>query len=470
MTAEHTLRFPVRLTPFDRAVLVVLALLVALILATIVLGDRVGVQLAQVAPLGEAHSTSAITLRFSEAMDHDSVTARFRTEPALDGAFSWSGMTLTFKSATTLVPGSSYTVFLEPGALSENGRAVLAEYRYTFTVRQPRIAYLFPANDSPQNIWIADLANPENPSQITNSPTGVEDFGVSPDGTQIAFTEVNPTLGTSDIKLIDLASGGLEQLTNCQNSLCSAPVWRPDGKVIAYQRIENDEQFGSSPPRIWLIDLSSKPATTRPLFQESQILGYDAKWSADGSRIALVNRSTAAILIYDFTTDKIFSVNSQAGLTGALSPDGGKLVYPELVFDPIGITRETLRIFTVDTGEFATVTDPADPISDHWVEWSPSGETLAIAREDTTQPYGAQIVALDIATDETHPITDDPRYANMFFHWDPTGTMLVAQRVPELDANLRPNSNILPEIWTLDLTTDEQKLIVHNAFLPQWVP
>lgn len=337
-------------------------------------------------------------------------------------------------------------------------------------MRQPRVAYLYPADATPPNIWIADPADPENAQQVTNSPTGVEDFGVSPDGTQIAFTENNLVLGTSDIKLIDLATGGLEQLTNCQNAVCSAPVWRPDGKMIAYQRVENDEEFGTSPPRIWLLDLSTKPATTRPLFQERQILGYDAEWSADGNRIALVNRASASILVYDFTTDKIVSVDSQAGITGALSPDGSTLVYPDLVYDPTGITRETLRIFTIDTGEFATVTDPADPVTDHSVEWSPKGGILAVAREDIRLNDNVQIVLVDTATDETRNVTDDRRYANMFFHWDPTGTALVAQRVPELDANYQPNARIRPEIWTLDVDSGDQTLIVSNGYLPQWVP
>ncbi|MFN8449857.1 MAG: Ig-like domain-containing protein [Anaerolineae bacterium] len=458
------------LTPFDRVVIVVMALLVVLIGATVLLGDRVGVQLSSVAPLGEAHSTSAITIRFSEAMNHDSATAHFRTDPALPGAFSWSGTALTFKPDAALQPGGEYTVYLEPGALSETGRAVLSEYRYSFTVQQPRVAYLYPANDTPQNVWIADPADPENAEQVTHSPSGVEDFGVSPDGTKIAFTENNNVLGTSDIKLIELATGGLEQLTNCQNALCSAPVWRPDGKVIAYQRIENDAQFGSSPPRVWLLDLTTTPATTRPLFQENQILGYDAEWSADGNRIALVNRSTASILVYDFTTDKIVSVNSQAGITGALSPDGKTLIYPDLVFPPEGGSRETLRSFTIDAGEFATITDPADPIWDHWAEWSPDGKTLAIARENTNTRDGAQVILLDTITGETRSVTDDARYTNMFFRWDPTGTALVAQRVPELDANGQPNPRILPEIWTLNVVNGEQKLIAANGFLPQWVP
>ncbi|MCC6802150.1 MAG: PD40 domain-containing protein, partial [Anaerolineae bacterium] len=170
------------------------------------------------------------------------------------------------------------------------------------------------------------------------------------------------------------------------------------------------------------------------------------------------------------TTDRIVSVDSQAGSTGALSPDGSTLIYPSLIFPPEGGSRETLLSFTIDTGEFATITDPQEPIWDHWVEWSPDGKTLAIGREDMRVNNGSQIVLLDTATGETRSLTDDRRYTNMFFRWDPTGTALVAQRVPELDANNQPNPRIRPEIWTLDVTSGAQTLIVANGYLPQWVP
>ena len=62
--------------------------------------------------------------------------------------------------------------------------------------------------------------------------------------------------GTADIKLLDLASGAVTQLTHCQTAMCTSPVWRPDGQMIAYERAENDPQFGNSPARIWLLDLT----------------------------------------------------------------------------------------------------------------------------------------------------------------------------------------------------------------------
>lgn len=472
-------------THLDRTVIVVMLALVIALAVIVLLGDRVGVQLTQVSPLGTAHSTSGISIRFGETMNHESVTERFRIEPEVDGEFNWSGSTVTFQPAGALMPGDTYTVALEAGAVSESGRAVLSEYRYSFTVAEARIAYLAPADGSPFNIWIVDPADPTNPEQITNSQTGIYDFGVSPDGAKIAFAENNLNGGGSDIKLLDLESGALEQLTNCQLALCTTPIWRPDGRMIAYMRVEDDPQFGGSPPRIWLLDLTTTPATTRPLFGQNQILGYGAQWSADGNRIALVDRGSVAILIYDFTSDHITSISSQAGDSGTLSPDGTRLVYPDLIADVRGALVNKLRMVRVDTGEFEPLSSEEDSVNDQRAAWNPDGRMLAIARQDPGVARTIQIVLYDTETGATTPLTDDLRYSNLLFFWDPTGTQLVVQRFAEaglpneaIPANpsgeaatqeAAPTSG-KPEIWTFDAETGEGKLLVINGFAPRWVP
>src|SRR5690606_30146980 len=154
-------------------------------------------------------------------------------------------------------------------------REVLSNIRFDFDVRRPRVAYLTPADSVPQNVWIAEPGVEASAAQVTFSTGGVLNFDVSPDGTMIALAERNE-YGTSDIKLLNLETGATEQLTNGVDSDCNTPVWRPDGTMILYHRIDLNSDLGSvgvSPTRVWLIDLTTTPPVNRPLFSDSQILG-----------------------------------------------------------------------------------------------------------------------------------------------------------------------------------------------------
>jgi Tol biopolymer transport system component len=351
---------------------------------------------------------------------------------------------------------------------------VLSEYQYSFTVRRPRVAYLFPANDAPQNIWVADPADPSLVQQVTFSPSGIYDFAVSPDGSKIAFAESNSNTGTNDIKLLDLETGGLEQLTNCIDASCTTPVWRPDGNMIVYQRVDFNsdlEGVGSSPTRLWVLDLTSRPVQTRPLFSDLQILGFDAQWSSDGGQIALYDRSSASILIYDFNQGGILAIESTAGGSGALSPDGRKIVYTEMSQPTDGFTvRSYLKLINLATNEQTYLSSPEQGFDDSHPVWRPDGRMLAVARRDESFARGEQIVLIDPVTGAEQRLTDDPRYLNGYFWWDPTGTQLVIQRFPLLDQNMQPDNSGLPEIWTLDLTTGALAQVATNGFIPRWVP
>ena len=95
---------------------------------------------------------------------------------------------------------------------------------------------------------------------------------------------------------------------------------------------------------------------------------------------------------------------------------------------------------------------------------------LAVARRDQSVLRGYQVVEMNPATGEVQQVTTDPRYSNMFFWWDPTGTELVLQRFPELDENMQPNMDGRPEIWTINVNTGEMTLIAEDGMLPRWVP
>jgi Tol biopolymer transport system component len=462
------------LSAFDRIVLGVIAALVVGILGVVLLGDRVGVTLVRVAPLETGHSTSPIVIQFSEPMNRDTVAGRLRLEPAVEGDITWSGATLFFRPRQALQPGENYTVVLERGAVAAEGRELLSEYRFAFTVMRPRVAYLAPADSTPQNIWVADPADPASAQQVTFSPSGVYDFGVSPDGERIAFAERNTNTGRSDIKMIDLETGALTQLTNCVDADCTTPVWRPDGMTIAYQRVDYNSDLGNvgtSPTRVWLIDLATTPASTRPLFADLQILGYSPQWSADGSRIAVFNRDQG-ILVYTFADDSVAVIPSRSGSSGALSPDGMKVVYPELILRDDQQMRSYLQLADLGENAVAQLSEPDAPLQDERVMWRPDGELLAVARRYQDERYtrGYQIYLMNPDDQSVEALTDDPAYANGFFFWDPTGDQLVVQRFPELDENGQPNVAGRPEVWTMDVATREFVKVATNAFHPRWVP
>lgn len=468
------------ITRFDRVVAGVVVVILAAIGLTIALGDRVGVTVLRVAPLGEGHSSSPIAITFAEPMDHASVEQRLSTDPPIQGRFSWNGPTVSFQPNAALLPGSSYTVTLDSGARADSGRELLTSHRFSFSVAPLRVAYLYPADGAVQNIWVVDPRTPESAQQITHSPTGIFDFSVSPDGTQVAFSEANALQGTFDIKLLDLETGGLRQLTNCADASCTNPVWNPNGQVIAYERVDYNSDFkgldqaaapiGQSPARVWLIDLQSSPATTRPLFSELQRLGYSPQWSADGKRIALYDRSTIATLVYDQTDGQTYGVPNTSGVPGALSPDGSRLAYTETVLIDGGGSRSTLQVVDLASGSQKQLTSADQEISDSRAQWSPDGKVLAVARQDPTVVRGIQIYFVDPQTGDATLFTKEPRYANALFWYDPTGTQLLVQRFPELGEDMQPDPQARPEIWTFDISSGRGEKIATNGYIPHWIP
>lgn len=466
-----------RVTRFDRVVAGLIAALLAGLAVVILVGDRVGVQIVRAAPLATARSTSPIVWQFDEPMTRDSVIGRVRITPPIVGEYVWNrNDTLTLRPREPLTPGTAYTVALEAGAQAESGRLTLSEVQFTFTVQPPRVAYLAPADSATPNIFLADPANPDAPpQQITFSPSGIYDFAASPDGSVIVFAE-STTNGTNDLKSIDLATGALQQLTNCVTASCTTPVWSPDGTRVAYERVEYDTGIGSgaSPTRVWLLDMATTPPTTRPLFQQSQILGHSAQWSADSQRIAVYDPASVSILVYDFAADSTIAVPSTSGSSGALSPDGSQMVYTATTVVENAGTRSyfTLTNLTARTMNTPYGTDAA--FDDARAAWSPDGTQLAVARRYIDDRYtrGHQIALVNPADFGAEPrlLTDDPRYANLFFAWSPTGTDLVIQRYPELDENMQPNSTGRPEIWTVNAASSVLTRLAVNGYLPRWVP
>jgi Tol biopolymer transport system component len=344
-----------------------------------------------------------------------------------------------------------------------------------------RVAYLKSDQYGVHNVWLANPDAPGDARQITFTELGVFDFAASPDGRYIVYTETDFNTGVSDLVLLDLRTGSSRALTNCamQDSSCTSPVFRPDGQFIAYERVELNTGLGmgTGPRRIWLLDMTTSPATTYQLFEDSQILGYGATWSQDGTRIAFYDSANSGILIYDFLAGEraedgaLKYIPTSYGDVGTFSPDGRQMIFPEMVFDGAQ-TRAHLQMADLESGLFRVITDPNVPVHEPVARWSPNGQYLAVARTYNDERYtrGAQIYLMNLEDDAVSPLIFDERYANGLFTWNPEGTRLALQRLPVMTDEGYPEGSSTTEVWTYNLETRQLVKIDEDARSPQWVP
>lgn len=455
----------------DFAALALAAVILIAIVVTIAIGDRAGVGVVSVAPQGQAHTTSTIRITFAESMDSASVEKHFAIDPPAHGNFSWNGAQLTFDPAAALTAGQTYTVTVQAGAASTQGRLLTQDTHWTFTVSRPRVAYLAPAihddPPAPPNLWIADPAEPNNAKQITFNRAGIlPDYAASPDGTRIAFAQPGPN-ATADLYLMTLDTGAIQRVTQCVDASCQSPSWSPDGTRIVYERVELNtslQQLDRGVPRAWIVNLND--LSTTPLLVNSQLLGKQPRWSPDGAQIAVYDQNAHGTIIYNLTDGSSSIITSAQDETGLFDPSGKRMVYPDLLQTQIGFST-TLAIADLTAQQVHPLTNKDEaPVDDRQAAWTPDGKMLAVTRRYLDQPesVGAQVYLINPDTAEVQPLVKDPQYNHGAIAWDPAGEQLVMQRFPTT------KQDGVPSIWVYNVRTKALEQIATNAYLPQWIP
>ncbi len=447
---------------FDRLVVGIVAGLIAAIGGVVILGDHVGVRIADFYPESGSQSpaTAPIRLTFGEAVDTHSVETRFTLNPAVEGQVHWEGNTLVFLPDHPLPYGQTVTVTLESGVESLTGRRTTKPLSWSFTPRWPGVLYLAPADVQVRNLWYIAVEGGE-PRQVLASEYGVADFSPSPDGSQIAVTLFNQDM-TTDIWLIEPDGGGARRITECSPGVCGRPTWSPDGALIAYERQGEPLGGAVSPSRVWLYDLAS--GQTSPVFEDNQVLGFTPLWSPDGARLAFFDANAQAIRVLTLTTGQVTLIPTPMGEVGTFSPDGNQLAYvdiravgrqyyPEVWLADLGPAGGLRRLFE-------------DAQEDQFPAWSPDGQWLALARRrlDRQGGWASQVVIANPATGDLTQLTSDPAYNNTGFQWDFSSRYLLTQRFDLTTPYAKA------EIWVLDIATRSQTKLVENGFGGQWLP
>ncbi len=465
-------------TEFFRNVSVLTALTSLGILLTIARGDRVGVTVMRAEPQDEAHSRSILLLQFSADMNRESVEERLELEPLMPGEWLWSGRSLRFQPTLPWPPGEEYRLTLAPGAQSRWGRELLQEITLNFRIRLPRVLWLGPADQPPYQIYLADTERPDEAQPITNMPAGVYDFAISSDGTKVVYSAAPEKDEPYELFLLNLADGFTEQITQCgqEDATCTQPNWRPGRAELAYERVQLNRQLsevGTSPTRVWLLELTGAPRT-RPLFADSQQLGHSPKWSADGQTLTVYDPSypESGIVVVSMSEEaETQFVPNNSGTGGALAPNGQTLLYPEVqvLGDEV---RTILRRAELAEGVISDFTPADSPVEDTAAAWHPDGQRLLLTRRyhGGRWTHAAQLYLMDVQTGEIETLVFDGRYNVSDFSFDAAGTRVLMHRFPILDEDGRYNDSGLPEIWWLELKTGELRRVAVNGFHPRWLP
>ena len=208
--------------------------------------------------------------------------------------------------------------------------------------------------------WVAYVSYPEGTlwrsrvdgsdrRQLTNSPVFAAQPRWSPDGTQIAFMDIQA--GRPWKIWIISAQGGAAQEMLAENLPQGDPGWSPDGKQMVFGRSITNEQ------NIQLLDLDSKKMSIIP---GSQGL-YSPRWSPDGRYIAALTTVMTKIVIFDFKSQTWSDwVSGHRFAYPTWSPDGKYLFFETWPDTPgyyrvkLGQTRGELLVDLKDLHQFFT--------------------------------------------------------------------------------------------------------------------
>jgi serine/threonine protein kinase/Tol biopolymer transport system component len=110
-------------------------------------------------------------------------------------------------------------------------------------------------------------------------------FGISPDGSTLAFVMIDHANGHAEkLAVVEADTGKVRTLLKCDKTTFELIRYTPDGKALVYVFREKGVE------NLWQQTLDGSPGRQLTSFKSEHI--YDFHWSFDGSRLALVQGHT----------------------------------------------------------------------------------------------------------------------------------------------------------------------------------
>ncbi|HEY70347.1 MAG TPA: hypothetical protein G4O08_07180 [Anaerolineae bacterium] len=463
----------------------VLGLVIGLLIAAILTAPRI----QSYSPLNENNQVPAsapISITFSQRMDPESVEARLQIDPATDTAIIWRENTLILEHDDPWAQGTTVTVTVSAGARSAGFLPLLRSVTWSFTVGEPRIAYLWEGTEHTE-IYVQEL-DADEPERLTETEWGVYDFTLGGRGTLLVYSAERQDGGT-DLHMMDLVSGERRLVYPCPSgSRCEASSLSPSGDFLAFERVELQVgvagQMFSGKRDVWILPLDGNQ---QPFLAGEQDHATSAPhWSPVGT-LTFYDSTIVAIVIIDPRLGPnhvpLVTIPCGMGNLSTWSPDGAELIFAEMVISmdqvPIGESDTDHDDLVLDfyTHLFAldlstnTIRDLSGvehlPVEDTSPAFSPDGQSIAFARrymDEARFTLGRQIWLMEPDGSNPRTITGDTLFNHSSLVWSPDSSTLAYMRFNRADISQEA------EIWIISADGRNARKLVEGGYLPVWIP
>jgi Tol biopolymer transport system component/imidazolonepropionase-like amidohydrolase len=235
-------------------------------------------------------------------------------------------------------------------------------------------------------LWIRDMQT-GLARQVTHLDTQPQGATFSPDGTRIAFFDVNGQWRVANLSVLEVASG---RVTKIHDTLAQpgTPTWSPDGTRVALAEVapltrrfrEGTNQVltiavpEGSPERAALQTSGANPQTRDTWYAPIPMLSIDSRggcgpvWSPDGTKMAAIYEGVLHVWPVSASGEPLGPprrVTNESAHAPSWQGDSRHILYQSL---------DTLHIVDIETGETHLV-----PVNLQWTPAIPAGRFVVHA-------------------------------------------------------------------------------------------